>query len=90
MIFVKILPTPKPRAGVDAGISHGAELAGSIVVFFAIGFGLDAWLGTTPVFMICLTVFSVVGQFVKTYYVYNRAMSQLEARRMDEARGAGR
>ena len=72
---------------MDAGISHGAEFAGSVVVFFAIGFGLDAWLDTTPVFMIALTVFAMVGQFVKIYYVYNRAMTELESKRSDAARG---
>lgn len=72
---------------LDSGVSHGAELAGGVVVFFLIGFGIDSWLNTTPAFMIGLTVFSVVGQFVKIYYTYSSAMRHLEEERAATARG---
>lgn len=75
-----IVPSRKPVAS-DSGISQGAELAGSVVVFLLIGFGIDAWLGTTPLFMISLTVFAVVGQSVKMYFTYSRQMERLEAER---------
>ncbi len=86
---MKFLPKPKPTA-LDSGVSQGAELAGGIVVFFLIGFGLDALLGTTPVFMIVLTVFAVVGQFVKMYYSYSSAMRHLEEERAASVRGETR
>ena len=73
---MKFVPKPKPVA-IDSGVSQGAELAVSIVVFFLIGFGIDAWLNTTPVFMIVLTVFAVIGQFIKMYYSYSSAMRHL-------------
>lgn len=85
--MLKILPTPKPPAALDSGVSQGAELAGGIVVFFLLGFGLDAWLDTTPVFMIVLTVFAVVGQFIKIYFVYSKEMGRLEAERARATRG---
>jgi F0F1-type ATP synthase assembly protein I len=72
---------------MDAGVSQGMELAGSVVVFFSIGFGIDAWLNTTPLFMIALVLFAVVGQFVKMYYVYSSAMRHLEEKRVEESRG---
>ena len=78
---VKFLPTPKPVQPVDRGMSQGAELAGSVVVFLLIGLGLDAWLGTMPVFMLALTVFAAVGQFVKIYFVYSRDMDRLQQER---------
>jgi F0F1-type ATP synthase assembly protein I len=83
---VKLIPKPKPVV-LDSGVSHGAELAGGVVVFFLIGFGIDSWLNTTPAFMIGLTVFSVVGQFVKIYYTYSSAMRHLEEERAATARG---
>ncbi len=83
---MKLIPKPKPVV-LDSGMSHGAELAGGIIVFFLIGFGIDSWLGTTPVFMIGLTVFSVIGQFVKIYYSYSSAMRHLEEKRAASARG---
>ena len=75
---------------MDAGISQGTELAGSVVVFFGIGFGIDKWVGTTPLFMIGLVLFAVVAQFVKMYYVYSSAMRHLEKKRAEETRGGPR
>lgn len=86
---MKFLPKPKPIA-LDSGVSQGAELAGGIVVFFLIGFGLDVFLDTTPVFMIVLTLFAVVGQFVKMYYSYSSAMRHLEEERAAAVRGENR
>ena len=86
---LKFLPKPKPIA-LDSGVSQGAELAGGIVVFFLIGFGLDVLLDTTPVFMIVLTLFAVVGQFVKMYYSYSSAMRHLEEERAAAVRGDNR
>lgn len=84
---MKLLPKPKAPIAMDSGVSRGMELAGSVVVFFGIGFGIDAWLGTTPLFMIALVLFAVVGNFVKTYYVYSSAMRHLEEKRAQESRG---
>ena len=84
---MKLLPKPKAPAALDAGVSHGMELAGSVVVFFGIGFGIDVWLGTTPLFMIVLVLFAVVGQFIKMYYVYSSAMRHHEQKRIEESRG---
>ena len=84
---MKLLPKPKAPVALEPGVSHGMELAGSVVVFFGIGFGIDAWLGTTPLFMIVLVLFAVVGQFIKMYYVYSSAMRNLEQKRVEESRG---
>ena len=81
---MKFIPTPKPTAMVDRGISQGAELAVGVLVFFGIGFAVDTWLGTTPAFMIGLTVFGVVGYFVRMYYAYNSEMTRLERERADK------
>jgi F0F1-type ATP synthase assembly protein I len=56
-------------------------------VFFLIGMGLDAWLGTKPIFMIALTVFALVAQFVRIYVVYSSRMATLEARRAELSKG---
>lgn len=85
---MRFLPKPKPVSGIDSSISQGAELAGGVFVFFLIGFGLDAWLDTTPWFMIGLVLFGVTGQFVKMYYSYSARMHTLEQERSEAARGA--
>ena len=84
---VRLLPKPKPMAPIDSSISNGAELAGGVLVFFLIGFGLDMWLDTTPWFMIGLVIFGVVGNFVKMYYAYSARMQTLERERAESARG---
>ena len=52
-----------------------------VLVFLGIGYGVDRWLGTRPLFMIALVLFSVVGQFIKMYFDYTAAMQELEAER---------
>lgn len=87
---MKFLPKPKPVSGMNTNVSQGTELAVGILVFFLIGLGIDAWLGTTPIFMIALTVFSVVGNFVRMYYAYTNTMEQLEAQRAQNSSGASK
>lgn len=72
---------------LDGSISNGAEFAGVVVVFFLIGLALDAWAGTTPWFMIALTVFGMGGHFVRVYYAYSARMEALEAERAELSRG---
>jgi F0F1-type ATP synthase assembly protein I len=84
---LKFLPTPKTPVVLDKGISQGAELAVGVLVFFGIGALIDWWLGTVPVFMVALTIFGMVGYFVRIYYTYNVVMSELEEKRSQESRG---
>lgn len=86
---MKFLPTPKPVNLADTQVSQGVELAVGIAVFFGIGFALDAWLDTTPVFMIALTLFAVIGNFVKMYYSYSSAMRHEEIERSKKSRTGG-
>ncbi len=83
---MKLLPKPKP-VSLDSGVSQGIEMAVGLVVFFLMGWGIDALLGTVPVFMITFTVFAMVGQFVKMYFIYSRDMRHLEEQRAEMLRG---
>ncbi len=62
-------------------LGRGMDFALVVLVFLGIGYGLDRWLGTRPLFMVGLVVFSVVGQFIKMYFEYTATMQQLEAER---------
>ena len=86
----RIVPVKRPSPAVGSSASQGAELVGSVVVFLLIGLAIDAWLDTKPAFMIALTVFAMVGQFIKIYFTYSREMNRLEAERSHGAGGAGR
>lgn len=87
---MKLLPTPEriraasATAG-DQGLGQGAEIAIGLLVFFGIGAGIDWLAGTTPVFMIVLTLFCAVGQFVRVWYGYDSRMRSLEAQRTQAA-----
>lgn len=61
------------------------DMALTVALMFGIGFGLDRWLGTTPVFMIAMTVLAAVGFFAKFKYQYDARMDQLEAERTERA-----
>ena len=62
-------------------LGRGMDVALTLLVFLALGWLLDRWLGTAPVFMIVLTVVAAVGQFVRMKYVYDAHMERLEAER---------
>lgn len=66
---------------------NGAEIAVGVLVFFLIGWGIDAWWGTTPLAMVVSTLFGTAGYFVRTYYSYTHRMETLEQERSVAARG---
>lgn len=49
---------------------------GVVLVFFFAGFGMDHWLGTKPWFTLGLTIFGIVGTFVRAYYAYVAEMDR--------------
>lgn len=79
---MKLSPSP-PRASATTNdtLGHGMDAALTLLLFFGIGFGLDRWLGTTPWFMIGLSVFAGIGFFAKFKYQYDAQMDRLEAER---------
>ena len=93
---MRLLPDPKivrriagnPRAAENSagGLGHGAEIAFGVLIFFLIGFTIDHFAGTTPVFMIVMTVFSCVGNFVKMWFGYDTQMKRLEEERAETRR----
>jgi F0F1-type ATP synthase assembly protein I len=64
------------------------ESVGTLVVFLGLGWLIDRWLGTQPVFMIAMVVLAIVGLGAKIYGTYTVRMKALEAQRL-EGRGAG-
>ena len=86
---LKVLPDQEKIAAAQQSgqtLGRGMDFALVMLVFLGIGYGLDRWLDTRPVFMISLVVFSVVGQFVKMYIEYTHTMRELEAQRAQGSR----
>jgi len=65
--------------GYSDGLARGTELVLTPLVFGALGWLLDGWLGTGHVLAIALGIFGVVGVFVKLKLGYDRQMAQAEA-----------
>lgn len=81
---------PPPRAnrapkslasGRADSLGHGMDVALSVAIFIVLGWLLDRWLGTAPVFTIALIVVAAVGQFIRLKYTYDAEMERLEAER---------
>lgn len=75
-------------AGIDDGIGQGMEMALTIVVFFGLGWLIDSWADTRPIFTIALAVFAMVGQSVRMWLAYDARMRVLEKERRQRASGS--
>ena len=71
-------PAAKELISDDA--ARGVELAVTPLLFGALGWLLDAWLGTGPWLAIALGTFAVVGTIAKMWYGYDAEMRDLESR----------
>lgn len=61
----------KPGAGwVLVGV--GTHLTAMVVTGFALGYGLDAWLDTRPVFMMILGCLGFVGGIIKAHMLLTK------------------
>lgn len=84
------VPAPRPdrapkslATGSSDSLGRGMDVALTLAVFLGLGWLLDRWLGTAPLFMIVLTVFAAIGQFLRMKYVYDAHMTRLEAERLE-------
>lgn len=78
---------PRTIITADDALARGLDFAFVTLGFFGVGFVLDRWLGTTPLFMILLVVIALVGLFARIWYQYEASMRRLEAERAAGARG---
>lgn len=75
--------TPRKPINPNDSLGRGMDLALVTLVFVGLGWLVDNWLGTEPVFIIGFVVFALVGQFVKMWYDYDGAMQRHEAERAE-------
>jgi F0F1-type ATP synthase assembly protein I len=84
-LLPKITTPPNARPNTSEPLGHGFDAAFVVVLFFGLGFLLDRVLGTTPVFMIALSIFGAVGVFVRFWYRYDARMTEHETVRNEKA-----
>jgi F0F1-type ATP synthase assembly protein I len=66
------------QRGLGDGFSLAVEFVAVPLIFALIGFGLDRWLGTSPVLAVVLGGVGFVGCLVRTYYAYLARMEYEE------------
>ncbi len=69
--------------GLGDALAQAFDVAGTTAIFFFLGWLLDRWLGTKPVFMITLTLLCLVAKIILMLATYNEKMKRLEAERRD-------
>jgi F0F1-type ATP synthase assembly protein I len=73
--------------GFSNALSRAIELVLTPLLFALAGYGLDRWLGTSPLFVVLLAALAFVGLAVKSYYVYREDMRVHEQRLPGRVRG---
>ena len=66
-------------------LGRGAEISVSVGIFLVVGLVVDNSLGTRPIFTILLSLFSLLGSFVRMWYVYDGNMQVQEVKRRNAA-----
>ena len=65
--------------GFGDGMSRAFELVATPMVFGGLGYLVDRLAGTSPVFLVVLAAFGVVGTFARVWYGYDTEMRSLES-----------
>ncbi len=77
----KVDPKKLARAqGLGAGMRIGVELVAAVVVGGVLGYLLDGWLGTRPLFMVIFLLIGMAAGFLTVY----RTAKELERRAREE------
>ncbi len=64
--------------GFGEALANAFELALTSAIFAFIGWRIDVWLGTTPLFLVVLVVFTASYEFWKLYRSYDARMRRHE------------
>lgn len=67
-------PAPAAVSSTANALSRAFDVAATTVVFGLLGWLLDRWLGTSPVFLVIVSLLAAIGQFVRLAYSYTAEM----------------
>lgn len=65
--------------GFGNAMSLGIEFTLGPVIFGAMGWFVDRWLGTSPLLTVVLAIVGVVAAFIRTWFRYDAEMKVKEA-----------
>ena len=75
------------RASTNDLFGRGMDVALALLVFLLLGWALDNWLGTKPLFIIVFALLALVGGGARIKYAYDEAMERHERERIAALRG---
>jgi F0F1-type ATP synthase assembly protein I len=84
---VELSQRSEPSNNYGDGMSIAFELVGTPAIFGVMGFGLDRWLGTTPLFTIGLTLIALATVAGLTIWRYNAEMARADSARRTARHG---
>lgn len=77
------VPATSSESGTSSDtVGRGMDMAITLAAFLVLGWLVDRWLGTAPVFLIIFVIVSSIGQFLRMKYTYDAEMEKLEAERL--------
>jgi hypothetical protein len=62
----------------DDALAQALTLVVAPLLFGLVGWWIDSWLGTGPIFAVALAVFALVGVALSTYYRYLARSAELD------------
>jgi F0F1-type ATP synthase assembly protein I len=68
---------------------RGMELAMALLVFLLLGWAIDNWLDTKPLFIIVFALLALVGGGARIKYAYDESMERHERERAEAMRAGG-
>ena len=71
--------TRELNRGFADTLARGFELAATTAIFGLLGWLVDRWTNTQPLFMLIFGALAVIGQFIRLWYAYDNEMSRHEA-----------
>ena len=81
------MKTSAHRGESIRGWSASGDLFGSLLAGLLIGLGLDALLGTSPVFVVLLIIVGAIGAFTKAYVETGERIDELAREALRIRRG---
>jgi F0F1-type ATP synthase assembly protein I len=76
------------RASSSDLFGRGMDLALAMLVFVLLGWAIDNWLGTKPLFIIVFAALAMIGGGARLKYSYDEAMRRHERERAEAVRAA--
>jgi F0F1-type ATP synthase assembly protein I len=92
-LLFKIRSTRAPyveRASSSDLFGRGMELAMALLVFLLLGWAIDNWLGTKPLFIIVFAMLALIGGGARIKYAYDESMERHQRERAEAMRATAR